>query len=29
LEAMKKLADELKDSALAWLQEFHPELLQI
>jgi hypothetical protein len=29
LEAMKKLADDLKDSALAWLQEFHPELLQI
>ena len=29
LEAMLKLANELKDRTLAWLQEFHPELLQI
>jgi hypothetical protein len=29
LEAMTKLANELKDSTLAWLQEFNPELLEI
>jgi hypothetical protein len=29
LEAMTQLADELKDSVLAWLQEFHPEFLKI
>ena len=29
LEAMIKLADELKASTLAWLQESHPELLKI
>ena len=28
LEAMAKLAIELKDSTAAWLQEFHPELLK-
>ena len=28
LDAMIKLANELKDSTLAWLQEFHPELLE-
>jgi hypothetical protein len=29
LEAMIKLANELKDSTVAWLQEFHQELLEI
>src|ERR1700722_3609969 len=29
LEAMMKLANELKDSTVAWLQEFHQELLEI
>ena len=29
LEAMIKLANELKNSTVAWLQEFHQELLQI
>jgi len=29
LEAMIKLANELKDSTLAWLQEFHPQLIKI
>lgn len=29
LEAMIKLANELKNSTIAWLQEFHQELLQI
>jgi len=28
LEAMVKLAIELKDSTVAWLQKFHPELLK-
>jgi DNA uptake protein ComE-like DNA-binding protein len=28
LEAMVNLANELKDSTLAWLQEFYPELLK-
>jgi len=28
LEALAKLAIELKDSTAAWLQEFHPELLK-
>ncbi|HTS07781.1 MAG TPA: hypothetical protein VMP68_19565 [Candidatus Eisenbacteria bacterium] len=28
LDAMRKLATELKDSAVVWLQEFHPELLK-
>ena len=28
LEAMVRLADELKGSTIAWLQEFHPELLK-
>jgi len=28
LEAMVKLANELKNSTLAWLQESHPELLK-
>ena len=28
LEAVVKLATELKDSTLAWLREFHPELLK-
>jgi hypothetical protein len=28
LEAMVKLANELKDSTIAWLHEFHPELLE-
>jgi DNA uptake protein ComE-like DNA-binding protein len=28
LEAMVKLATELKDSTVAWLQKFHPELLK-
>ncbi len=28
LEAMIKLAKELKTSTLAWLREFHPELLK-
>ncbi len=28
LEAMVKLANELKDSTIAWLQRFHPELLK-
>src|SRR5882762_4579290 len=27
LEAMVKLATELKDSTVAWLHKFHPELL--
>ena len=27
LEAMVKLANELKDSTIAWLHRFHPELL--
>jgi len=26
---MMKLANELKDSTVAWLQEFHQELLEI
>jgi len=29
LEAMIKLANELKDNTLAWLQEFHPQLIKI
>jgi hypothetical protein len=29
LEAMIELANELKDSTVAWLQEFHQELLEI
>jgi hypothetical protein len=29
LEAMIKLANELKESTVAWLQEFHQELLEI
>jgi hypothetical protein len=28
LEAMLKLATELKDATVAWLQRFHPELLR-
>jgi hypothetical protein len=28
LEAMVRLANELKGSTIAWLQEFHPELLK-
>ena len=28
LEAMLKLATELKDTTVAWLQKFHPELLR-
>ncbi len=28
LEAIVKLANELKDSTIAWLQRFHPELLK-
>ena len=28
LEAIVKLANELKDSIIAWLQRFHPELLK-
>jgi hypothetical protein len=28
LEAMITLADELKDTTVAWLQRFHPELLK-
>jgi hypothetical protein len=28
LEAMVRLANELKDSTIAWLQEFHPELIE-
>ena len=28
LEAMMALARELKDSTIAWLREFHPDLLQ-
>jgi hypothetical protein len=28
LEAMVRLANELKGSTIAWLQEFHPELLE-
>lgn len=28
LDAMRKLATELKDSTVVWLQEFHPELLK-
>src|SRR6266576_279912 len=28
LEAMVKLANELKDSTIAWLHRFHPELLK-
>jgi hypothetical protein len=28
LEAVVKLATELKDSTLAWLREFHPDLLK-
>jgi hypothetical protein len=28
LEAMVRLAHELKDSTVAWLQKFHPELLK-
>jgi hypothetical protein len=28
LEAMVRLANELKDGTVAWLQEFHPELLK-
>lgn len=28
LEAIAKLANELKESAIAWLQMFHPELLK-
>jgi hypothetical protein len=28
LEAMTKLATELKDSTVAWLQQLHPELLR-
>jgi hypothetical protein len=28
LEAMVKLANELKDSTITWLQKFHPELLK-
>ena len=28
LEAMVKLANELKNSTLSWLQQFHPELLK-
>jgi hypothetical protein len=28
LEAMVKLANELKDSTVAWLKAFHPELLK-
>jgi hypothetical protein len=29
LEAMIRLANELKDSTVAWLQEFHQELIEI
>jgi hypothetical protein len=29
LEAVIKLANELKNSTLAWLQEFHPQLIKI
>jgi hypothetical protein len=28
LETMVKLANELKDSTIAWLHGFHPELLK-
>ena len=28
LEAMVKLANELKESTITWLQMFHPELLK-
>ena len=28
LEAMAKLATELRDNTVAWMQEFHPELLK-
>jgi hypothetical protein len=28
VEAMVKLANELKDSTIAWLHRFHPELLK-